>query len=104
MEDIASRIVDKAVSLGCKDAVADVIENRSYQIRFARNEAVISNQWRESSASGFLLHHKRAVATDTKDLTKAGEGGGGPLENSRGAPADPGSPGLAQGPFPACPP
>ena len=37
MEDIASRIVDKAVSLGCQDAVADVIENRSYLIRFARN-------------------------------------------------------------------
>src|SRR5439155_1184236 len=40
MEDIASRIVDKAVSLGCQDAVADVIENRSYQIRCVRNEAV----------------------------------------------------------------
>src|SRR5881396_2644410 len=73
MEDIASRIVDKAVSLGCQDAVADVIENRSYQIRFARNEAVISNQWRESSASVFLVHDKRVVATDIKDLTKAGE-------------------------------
>src|SRR5438093_42116 len=73
MEDIASRIVDKAVSLGCKDAVADVIENRSYQIRFARNEAVISNQWRESSASVFLVHDKRVVATDIKDLTKADE-------------------------------
>src|SRR5439155_1437407 len=73
MEDIASRIVDKAVSLGCKDAVADVIENRSYQIRFARNEVVISNQWRESSASVFLVHDKRVVATDIKDLTKADE-------------------------------
>src|SRR5438034_1241751 len=73
MEDIASRIVDKAVSLGCQDAVADVIENRSYQIRFARNEAVISNQWRESSASVFLVHDRRVVATDIKDLTKADE-------------------------------
>src|SRR5439155_23445335 len=73
MEDIASRIVDKAVSLGCQDAVADVIENRSYQIRFARNEAVISNQWRESSASVFLVHDRRVVATDIKGLRKADE-------------------------------
>ena len=43
MEDMASRIVDKAISLGCQDAVADVVTNRSYQIRFARNEPVISD-------------------------------------------------------------
>ena len=47
MEDIASRIVQKAISLGCQDAIADVVTNRSYQIRFARNEAVISNRWRD---------------------------------------------------------
>src|SRR5438034_611943 len=41
MEDVASRIVDKAIALGCQDAVADVVENRSYQIRFARNEAAV---------------------------------------------------------------
>src|SRR6266550_1358802 len=61
MEDVASRIVDKAMALGCQDAVADVVENRSYQIRFARNEAVISNQWRESNASVFVVHGKRGA-------------------------------------------
>src|SRR5205807_2216960 len=73
MEDVASRIVDKAIALGCQDAVADVVENRSYQIRFARNEAVISNQWRESTASVFVVHGKRVVASDVKDLSKADE-------------------------------
>src|SRR2546430_14451661 len=70
MEDVASRIVDKAMALGCQDAVADVVENRSYQIRFARNEAVISNQWRESNASVFVVHGKRVVASDIRDLSK----------------------------------
>ncbi|MEK7374435.1 MAG: hypothetical protein AABZ85_05335 [Thermodesulfobacteriota bacterium] len=38
MEDLSSRIVQEALSLGCQDAVAEVVTNRSYQIRFARKE------------------------------------------------------------------
>ncbi len=69
MEDLAAQIVRKAQKLGCQDAVADVIQNRSFQIRFARNETVITNRWRESFASVFLVYDKRVVATDLKDLT-----------------------------------
>ena len=69
MEDLAVQIVAKAQKLGCQDAVADLVHNRSYQIRFAQNEPVISNRWRESYASVFLVHDKRVVATDIKDLT-----------------------------------
>jgi PmbA protein len=68
MEDLAAQIVKKAQKLGCQDAVADFVQNRSYQIRFARNEPVISNRWRESYASVFLVYDKRVVATDIKDL------------------------------------
>jgi len=50
VEDLAPRIVKKAIALGCQDAIADIVTNRSYQIRFAQNEAVISNRWRESTA------------------------------------------------------
>ncbi len=69
MEDLASQIVDRAQKLGCQDAVADLVQNRSYQIRFAQNEPVISNRWRESYASVFLVYDKRVVATDLKDLS-----------------------------------
>lgn len=69
MEDLAAQIVSKAQKLGCQDAVADVVQNRSYQIRFGRNEPVISNRWREAYASVFLVYDKRVVATDLKDLT-----------------------------------
>src|SRR5207302_427986 len=51
MEDVASRIVDKAIALGCQDAVADVVENRSYQIRFARNEG---GKYVEAAVGGAL--------------------------------------------------
>src|SRR3989442_2307620 len=73
MEDLAPRIVKKAIALGCQDAVADIVTNRSYQIRFAQNEAVISNRWRESTASVFFVYDKRVLASDIKDLSRADE-------------------------------
>src|SRR5207244_1329592 len=70
MEDVSSRIVKKAIGLGCQDAIADVITNRSYQIRFAQNETVIGNRWREATASVFFVYDKRVLASDIKDLTQ----------------------------------
>src|SRR2546423_5799776 len=100
MEDVASRIVDKAMALGCQDAVADVVENRSYQIRFARNEAVISNQWRESNASVFVVHGKRVVASDIRDLSKTDEAVERLLEIAKTSHANPGYAGIAKCPLP----
>src|SRR2546430_13397607 len=100
MEDVASRIVDKAMALGCQDAVADVVENRSYQIRFARNEAVISNQWRESNASVFVVHGKRVVASDIRDLSKTDEAVERLVKNVKTSPAKPEYAGGAARPLP----
>src|SRR5205807_5266541 len=99
MEDVASRIVKKAVSLGCQDAVADIVQNRSYQIRFAQNEAVISNRWRESSASVFLVHDKRVVATEIKDLSKADEAVERLVKTAKASQKNPDYAGIAKGPF-----
>src|SRR6266566_7694866 len=99
MEDVASRIVDKAIALGCQDAVADVVENRSYQIRFARNEAVISNQWRESNASVFVVHGKRVVASDIRDLSKTDEAVERLVKIAKTSQANPDYAGIAKGPF-----
>src|SRR5438477_492682 len=99
MEDVASRIVDKAIALGCQDAVADVVENRSYQIRFGRNEAVISNQWRESNASVFVVHGKRVVASDVRDLSKTDEAVERLVKIAKTSQANPDYAGIAKGPF-----
>src|SRR5438105_15870253 len=98
MEDVASRIVDKAIALGCQDAVADVVENRSYQIRFARNEAVISNQWRESTASVFVVQGKRVGASDVKELSKADEAVERRVKMAKTSQASPDFAGIAKGP------
>src|SRR5256885_6799643 len=99
MEEVASQIVDKAIALGCQDAVADVVENRSCQIRFAQNEAVISNQWRESNASVFVVHGKRVVASDIRDLSKTDEAVERLVKISKTSQANPDYAGVSQRPF-----
>jgi len=99
MEDLASRIVAKAVELGCRDVVADVSMNRSYQIRFARNEPVISNRWRVSAASVFLVIDKRVLASDVKDLTRTDEALERLVKIARASQENPEYAGIARGPF-----
>src|SRR5256884_2500525 len=99
MEEVASRIVDKAIALGCQDAVADLVENRSYQIRFAQNEAVISNQWRESTASVFVVHGKRVVASDVKDLSRTDEAVERLVKIAKTSQPNPDYAGIAKGSF-----
>ncbi len=99
MEDLASRLVDKALQLGCQDAVIDLVANRSYQIRFAQNEPVISNRWRETSASVFLALDKRVVATDIKDLGRADEAIERLVKVAKQSQRNPDYAGIAEGPF-----
>src|SRR5436309_14345703 len=99
MEDVSSRIVEKAISLGCQDAIADVITNRSYQIRFAQNEAVISNRWRESTASVFFVYDKRVLASDIKDLTQLDAAVERLVKIAKTSQANPDYAGIAKGPF-----
>src|SRR2546422_1360562 len=99
MEDVASRIVEKAMGLGCQDAIADVVANRSYQIRFAQNEAVISNRWRESTASVFFVYKKRVLASDIKDLSKTDEAGERLVKIAKTSQENPAYAGIAKGAF-----
>lgn len=99
MEDIAARIVRKATKLGCQDAIADVVTNRSYQIRFARNETVISNRWREATASVFLVYDKKVLASDIKDLSKVDEAVERLVKIARTSQQNPEYAGIARGPF-----
>ncbi len=99
MEDLASQIVEKAVKLGCQDAVADLVQNRSYQIRFGQNEPVISNRWRESYASVFLAYDKRVVATDLKDLTEVDAALERLVKTAKSSQRNPEYAGIAKGHF-----
>src|SRR5438445_8609282 len=99
MEDYAERIVDKAIALGCQDAVADVAVNRSYQIRFAQNQIVISNRWTPTTASVFPVYNKRVVPPDIKDLTKIDPQVENLVKIAKASQENPDYAGIAKGPF-----
>jgi len=99
MEDVAARIVRHATSLGCQDAIADVVMNRSYQIRFGQNEPVISNRWRETSGSVFFVYQKRVLASDIKDLSTADAAVERLVKIAKGSQENPDYAGIAKGPF-----
>src|SRR2546426_5653457 len=99
MEDYAERIVDRVIALGCEDAVADVGVNRSYQIRFAQNQIVISNRWRETTASVFLVYNQRVVASDIKDMTKIDTQVENLVKIAKASRENPDYAGIAKGPF-----
>src|SRR2546428_189181 len=99
MEDYAERIVDRAIGLGCQDAVADVVVNRSYQIRFAQNQIVISNRWRETTASAFIVYNKRVVASDIKDMTRLDAQVENLVKIAKASQENPDYAGIAKGPL-----
>lgn len=96
---VAERIVQRGQKEGADDVVAKVQADRSYQIRFAQNQPVISNRWREFSAFVALVVDKRVVATDIKDLERVDQEVANLAAVARKSQENPQYGGLAQGPF-----
>ena len=99
MDYLGSGSVTKALPLGCDAAVPDFVSIRASQSRFGRNEPVISNRWRESYASVFLVHDKRVVATELKDLTDIDASLERLVKVAKASQRNPEYAGLARGPF-----
>jgi len=99
MEEHAERIVKEAVKQGAKDAVAEITVDRSYQVRFARNQPVIVNQWRRSVGSVFLAVGKHLVAGEITNFDRIPETIANLLKAAKATPENPDYAGLAKGPF-----
>ncbi|HEV8595008.1 MAG TPA: TldD/PmbA family protein [Thermoplasmata archaeon] len=99
MEDHAERIVNEAVKQGAQDAVAEVIADRNYQIRFAQNEPVIVNQWRKDTGNLFLAYNKRVVSGEITNFDRIPEAVGTLIKVARASQENPDYRGIAKGPF-----
>ncbi len=97
--ELAERIVKRGLKSGAQDVVASVNANRSSQIRFAQNQPVISNHWRERSANVGLVVDKRVVATQIQDLEKVDSAVDDLVALARKSQENPLYGGLAEGPF-----
>ncbi|MFQ5919803.1 MAG: TldD/PmbA family protein [Thermoplasmata archaeon] len=96
---IAERIVNRAVKQGADDVIAGIGVNRSYQVRFAQNEPVISNRWREVGALAGVVVQKRVVGTEIRDLDRVDEAVDDLVATARKSQENPQYGGIAQGPF-----
>ncbi|TLZ48750.1 MAG: hypothetical protein E6K18_08560 [Methanobacteriota archaeon] len=99
MEDQAETIVKQAVKAGAQDAVAEVVVDRSYQIRFAQNAPVIVNEWRRTVGSVFLVRNRRVVTGDITDFDKVPQILANLMKAAKASPENPDYRGIAEGPF-----
>ncbi len=99
MEDYANRIVKEAVKRGAQDAAAEVVVDRSHQIRFARSEPVIVNRWNRIAGSVFLAYNHRVVTGDITNFAKIPEAVERLVKTAKVSPENPEYKGLAEGPF-----
>ena len=99
MEDHAESIVNAAVKAGAQDAVAEVVVDRNYQIRFARNQPVIANEWRRSVGSVFLAYNHRVVTGEVTDFARIPQTIRNLIKAAKASPENPDYRGIAKGPF-----
>ncbi len=102
MEDyaaISESIVNMALKAGAQDVASNLHVNRSYQIRFAQNQPVISNRWEERAAFVSLVVDKRVTATRIEDLSNLERAVEDLVALARRSQENPLYGGIAEGPF-----
>jgi len=99
MEDHAEAIVKQALKAGAQDAVAEVVVDRNYQIRFARNEPVIVNEWRRTVGTVFLVYNHRVIAGEVTDFSRVSRTIENLVKAAKASPENPDYRGIAKGPF-----
>lgn len=99
MEDYAEKIVKAGLELGAQDVVAEIVTDRSYQVRFAQNQPVIANEWRKSIGQVFLAYDRRVVVGQVTDFSKIRETVGKLVKVAKVSQENPEYAGLAKGPF-----
>src|SRR3990172_7204385 len=99
MEGHAEAIVKQALKAGAQDAVAEVVVDRNYQIRFARNEPVIVNEWRRTVGTVFLVYNHRVIAGEVTDFSRVSRTIENLVKAAKASPENPDYRGIAKGPF-----
>ena len=67
---IAKSLIDKFVKAGADDALVDVNENQTRQIKFANSKISITQSWNRINADVFVAVGKKLVSTSLKDFSE----------------------------------
>lgn len=99
LKDMAEEIAGFAVASGADDAIAEVFDWKTHQVRFSNCRIDASNWWAERHAHVFVAVGKRTMATDLRDLGSANASVAALVRAAKMSPENPSYAGIASGRF-----
>ena len=99
LKEAAQEIVDFARDAGADDAVAEVFDHRTHQIRYSNSRIDASNWWGLKHAHVFVAIGKRTLSTDLLDLASAKASTEALVQGARITPENSAYTGIASGKF-----
>jgi len=99
LRDLAEELVEEALSVGADDAIAEVMDYRTHQVRFSASRIDASNWWAEKHGVLFVAVGKKALTTDIGDLSRARDTVRDTVSSAKRAPRNEEYFGIASGRF-----
>ncbi|MCJ7489326.1 MAG: hypothetical protein MUO87_04175, partial [Thermoplasmata archaeon] len=99
LKETAQKLVEVARDAGADDAIAEVIDSSTDQIRFSNSMIDTSNFWREAHAHVFVVVDGRTMSSDVRDLNGAPDTVREIVRMAKLTPVNEGYKGIASGRF-----
>ncbi|MGB2581534.1 MAG: TldD/PmbA family protein [Thermoplasmata archaeon] len=99
LKETAEKLVEVARDAGADDAIAEVIDSSTDQIRFSNSMIDTSNFWREAHAHVFVVVDGRTMSSDVRDLKGAPDTVREIVRMAKLTPVNEGYKGIASGRF-----
>ncbi len=99
LKDSAQELVWHARDAGADDAVVEVIDRKTSQVRYSNSRIDASNWWSERHAHAFVAVGRRTLSTDIRDLNSAKASIDALVQAARASPENSEYAGLPSGRF-----
>ena len=99
LKEAAENLVEVARDAGADDAIVEVIDGSTDQIRFSNSMIDTSNFWRETHAHVFVVVDGRTMSSDVRDLKSAPDTVRETVRMAKLTPVNEGYRGIASGRF-----
>ena len=99
LTELAERVMESARKAGATDAIAEVIESHTQQVRFSNSQIDAVNSWTEEHVALFVAVGKHVVSSDVRDLSAAETIAKGFVEMAKRTPPSKSYGGVASGKF-----
>jgi len=99
LSEFAERVMEASRKAGATDAIAEVIESHTQQVRFSNSQIDAMNSWTENHLALFVAVGKRVVSSDVRILDSAEAFARDLVETAKRTPPSKSYGGIASGKF-----